>query len=62
MTVLVIKLVSGLFLLLGTGLIFQALVAMDAPSFQPRFVVRRPIAKPSDVEGDQDLTPLRKAA
>ena len=57
---LMIKIVAGLLLLLGSGLIFRALVAMDAPSFRPRPIPRRPTASPA-ADDDLALT-LRRAA
>jgi hypothetical protein len=55
-----IKIVAALLLLLGSGLIFRALVAMDAPAFRPRPIPRRPTASPA-ADDDLALT-LRRAA
>lgn len=57
---LMIKVVAALLLLLGSGLIFKALVAMDAPAFRPRPLPRHPTANPA-VDDDLALT-LRRAA
>ena len=54
-----IKVAAGLLLLLGSGLIFRALVAMDAPTLRPRLLARRPT---SSVEADSDALTLRRAA
>jgi hypothetical protein len=54
-----IKVVAALLLLLGSGLIFRALVAMDAPSLGPRPLARRPVSSPA---ADDELVPLRRAA
>jgi hypothetical protein len=55
-----IKVAAALLLLLGSGLIFRALVAMDAPTLRPRSLARRPT---SSLEADDDLAvTLRRAA
>ena len=54
-----IKVAAALLLLLGSGLIFQALVAMDAPTLRPRSLARRPS---SPVAEDELAVPLRRAA
>ena len=57
---LMLKVVSALLLLLGSGIIFHALVAMDAPTFHPRLLKRRPISgAPSNEPAE---VPLRRAA
>jgi hypothetical protein len=58
--VLLIKVVAALLLLLGSGLIFKALVEMDAPTFGPRSLPRRPL--PDRSKDDHDSVPLRRAA
>jgi hypothetical protein len=55
-----IKVAAALLLLLGSGLIFRALVAMDAPGLRPRPLARRPTSTPP-VDDDLALT-LRRAA
>jgi hypothetical protein len=42
-----IKVAAALLLLLGSGLIFRALVALDAPNLRPRSLARRPSARPA---------------
>ena len=55
-----IKVAAALLLLLGSGLIFRALVAMDAPTLRPRLLARR---HASSLEADDDIAvPLRRAA
>ena len=56
---LMIKVAAALLLLLGSGLIFRALVALDAPTLRPRPLVRRPV---SNSAADDALVPLRRAA
>ena len=57
---LMIKVAAALLLLLGSGLIFRALVAMDAPTLRPRLLARR---HASSLEADDDIAvPLRRAA
>jgi hypothetical protein len=56
-----IKLVAAFFLVLGSGLIFKALLQMDAPRFRPlRLAGRHPVEAG---HRDQDpAIPLRRAA
>jgi len=55
-----IKVAAALLLLLGSGLIFRALVAMDAPGLRPRPLARRPTSSPA---ADEDFAvTLRRAA
>jgi hypothetical protein len=55
-----LKVVSALLLLLGSGIIFHALVAMDAPTFHPRLLKRRTI--PGTASDEPAESPLRRAA
>ena len=55
-----IKVVAALLLLLGSGLIFKALVAMDAPTLRPRPLARRPVS--GAISEDDAELPLRRAA
>jgi hypothetical protein len=57
-----IKVAAALLLVLGSGLIFKALVAMDAPTLRLRSIPRRrrPITEPA-VDEDLAVT-LRRAA
>jgi len=56
--VLMIKVAAALLLLLGSGLIFRALVALDAPTLRPRSLARRPTSSPAaDDERDVSLRP-----
>ena len=57
---LMIKVAAALLLLLGSGLIFRALVAMDAPALRPRSLARRPTSSP--VKEDELAVTLRRAA
>lgn len=57
---LMIKVASAVLLLLGSGLIFRALVAMDAPTLRPRSLTRRPTSGP--VAGEELAVTLRRAA
>ena len=57
---LMLKVVSALLLLLGSGIIFQALVAMDAPTFHPRLLKRRQL--PGTASNESSEAPLRRAA
>ncbi len=57
---LMLKVAAALLLLLGSGLIFQALVAMDAPTFHPRLLKRRRVSGPTSNEATE--APLRRAA
>ncbi|HSD67024.1 MAG TPA: hypothetical protein VLF95_10000 [Vicinamibacteria bacterium] len=50
---LIIQVVAALLLLLGSGLIFRALLEIDAPS-RPRAAVR-PRPRPHDPESEVDL-------
>ena len=54
-----IKVVAAFFLLLGSGLIFKALVEMDAPSFRARPLPHR---TPKVASDEKDAAPLRRAA
>jgi hypothetical protein len=56
-----IKVVSALLLLLGSGLIFRALVAMDAPALRLRPLRREPI-DPSTARRLREPGSLRRAA
>jgi len=58
--VLMIKVAAAFLLLLGSGLIFHALVAMDAPTLRPRSLARRPTPTPATDDG-LEVT-LRRAA
>jgi len=58
--VLMIKVVAALFLLLGSGLIFKALVEIDAPSFRLRPLPRR--ALPNAASDREREGSLRRAA
>jgi len=55
-----IKVAAALLLLLGSGLIFRALVAMDAPTLRPRSLARRPTSSPA--AEDELAVTLRRAA
>ena len=55
-----IKLVAAIFLLLGSGIIFEALVAMDAPTLRPRPLARR--SGPRRRTDDDAEVSLRRAA
>ena len=55
-----LKVAAAFLLLLGSGLIFHALVAMDAPSFHPRILKRRPASGPTSSEPTE--ASLRRAA
>jgi hypothetical protein len=55
-----LKVVSALLLLLGSGIIFHALVAMDAPTFYPRLLKRR--QSPGTSSNESTEAPLRRAA
>lgn len=57
---LMIKVAAAFLLLLGSGLIFHALVAMDAPNSGLRLLSRRPAAKPAAAPSDE--VPFRQAA
>ena len=55
-----IKLVAAFFLVLGSGLIFKALIQMDAPSFRSPRLARLP---QGTARRDEELeVPLRRAA
>jgi len=58
--VLMIKVAAALLLLLGSGLIFRALVALDAPTLRPRSLARRPTA--GAAAEDEAAESLRRAA
>ena len=58
---LMIKVAAAMLLLLGSGLVFKALVAMDAPTLRLRSVRRRRLAASSSEEVDRPA-PLRRAA
>lgn len=55
-----IKLVAAFFLILGSGLIFKALIQMDAPTFRPPRLARQPL-QTRQREEDASI-PLRRAA
>lgn len=55
-----IKIAAAFLLLLGSGLIFRALVAMDAPTLGPRALARR--LAPRHAAEDEIAVPLRRAA
>jgi len=55
-----IKVVAAFLLLLGSGLIFKALVEMDAPTLRLRPLARRPPSTTPD-QGESAV-PLRRAA
>jgi hypothetical protein len=55
-----IKVAAALLLLLGSGLIFHALVSMDAPTLRPRLLARRPTPRPA--AEDELAVTLRRAA
>jgi hypothetical protein len=55
-----LKVAAAFLLLLGSGLIFHALVAMDAPTFHPRLLKRRLLSGPTSNEPTE--APLRRAA
>ena len=57
---LMLKVAAAFLLLLGSGLIFHALVAMDAPTFHPRLLKRRHFHGTASNESTED--PLRRAA
>ncbi len=57
---LMIKIAAAFLLLLGSGLIFRALVAMDAPTLGPRALARR--LTPRHAAEDEVAVPLRRAA
>jgi hypothetical protein len=58
--VLIIKVAAALLLLLGSGLIFRALVALDAPTLRPRSLARRLASGPAAEE--EPAESLRRAA
>jgi len=58
--VLIIKVAAALLLLLGSGLIFSALVALDAPTLRPRSLARRLMSGPA--AEDEPAESLRRAA
>ena len=55
-----IKVAAALLLVLGSGLIFKALVAMDAPVLRLRSVTPRPASDPA--AGEDLAVTLRRAA
>jgi hypothetical protein len=55
-----IKLVAAFFLVLGSGLIFRALIQMDTPSFRPRHLARQPLK--ANRREEEPALPLRRAA
>jgi len=55
-----IQIAAAVLLLLGSGLIFKALVEMDAPTARPRPLARRP--SPSPTTDHEAAIPLRRAA
>jgi len=55
-----IKVVAAFLLLLGSGIIFKALVAMDAPNLRLRPLPRRPL--PKSLTEEEAEAPLRRAA
>lgn len=55
-----IKLVAAFFLVLGSGLIFRALIQMDAPTFRPPRLARQPLG-PRRREEEPAIA-LRRAA
>jgi hypothetical protein len=55
-----LKVAAAFLLLLGSGIIFHALVAMDAPTFHPRLLKRRNYRGPASNEPAE--APLRRAA
>ncbi len=57
---LMLKVAAAFLLLLGSGIIFHALVAMDAPTFHPRLLKRRNYRGPASNEPAE--APLRRAA
>ena len=57
---LIIKVAAALLLLLGSGLIFRALVALDAPTLRPRSLARRLTSGPP--AEDEPAASLRRAA
>ena len=57
---LIIKVAAAVLLLLGSGLIFSALVALDAPSLRPKSLVRRLTSGPA--AEDEPAESLRRAA
>jgi hypothetical protein len=59
-TVLMIKVAAAMLLLLGSGLIFKALVEMDAPFLRLRPATRRP--RPTTPDQGAPSVPLRRAA
>jgi hypothetical protein len=59
--VLMIKVAAAFLLLLGSGLIFKALVAMDAPTLGPR-IMRRRAADASPNTEAESASALRRAA
>jgi len=58
--VLIIKVAAALLLLLGSGLIFSALVALDSPTLRPRSLARRLTSRPA--AEDEPAESLRRAA
>jgi len=58
--VLMIKVAAALLLLLGSGLIFKALVEMDAPALRLRPLKRGPLATGQSEQADEPA--LRRAA
>jgi hypothetical protein len=55
-----IQIAAAVLLLLGSGLIFKALVEIDAPTARPRPLARRPSS--TGPTTDDDAIPLRRAA
>jgi hypothetical protein len=55
-----IQIAAAVLLLLGSGLIFKALVEVDTPSARPRPLARRD--SPSRSTDDEPAVPLRRAA
>jgi hypothetical protein len=58
--VLMIKVAAAMLLLLGSGLIFKALVEMDAPTLRLRPLKRRASLAPG--QAIDEPAPLRRAA
>ena len=57
---LMIQIVAAMLLLLGSGLIFKALVEVDTPTLRPKPLTRRPM--PSVHADEDEAVALRRAA
>jgi len=60
--VLIIQVAAAVLLLLGSGLIFKALVEMDTPRSRPRPLSRRSLPGASADADTERAIPVRRAA